>query len=316
MNYIEIYKKLIFIRLLEEEIANKYHEEEMRCPIHLSIGQEASALGVCGSLSKKDIVFGSHRTHAHYLAKGGDPQKLISELYGKVDGCVNGLGGSMHLQDDDVNFLASIPIVGSGLGLATGTAFKQRKENQQNITCVFFGDGACEEGILHESLNFSSLYKLPLLYVCENNIYSINTSIHERQFSDNFCRFAKAHNIQSLRLNGNNLDLIFNNTKKIYKYIKKERKPFFLQLDTYRYREHCGPNFDERSKTNKLEYNKWLKLDPVNIYFNLLKKKKLMNDDLNYFLKNKILNKIKIYFDKAKVQRLPNINDINIERVV
>lgn len=315
MNYLEIYKKLIFIRLLEEEIANKYHEEEMRCPIHLSIGQEASALGVCSSLSKKDIVFGSHRTHAHYLAKGGDPQKMISELYGKVDGCVNGLGGSMHLQDDDVNFLASIPIVGSGLGLATGTAFKQRKENQKNITCVFFGDGACEEGILHESLNFSSLYKLPLLYVCENNIYSINTSIHERQFSDNFCRFAKAHNIQSLRLNGNDLDLIFNNTKKIYKYIKKEKKPFFLQLDTYRHREHCGPNFDERSKTNKLEYNKWLKLDPVNIYYNFLKKKKLINDDLNYFLKNKVLSKIKIYFDKAKVQRLPNINDINIESI-
>lgn len=313
MEYLKIYEKLVFIRLIEEEIAYKYSEEKMRCPIHLSIGQESSALGVCSVLSKKDIVFGSHRSHAHYLAKGGDPQKMISELYGKIDGCVNGFGGSMHLQDDNVNFLASIPIVGSGIGLATGTSFKQKKDNKKNITCVFFGDGACEEGILHESLNFSSLYELPIIYVCENNIYSINSSINERQISDDFCRFAKAHNINSLRINGNDLDNIIHQTKKIYSYIKKTSKPFFLQLDTYRFREHCGPNFDERSKTNKKEFNKWLRLDPINIYYNFLKKKKLINDDLNYFLKNKISNKIKIYFDQAEAQRLPNINDINID---
>tara|TARA_B100000989_G_scaffold210607_1_gene159773 strand:+ start:53 stop:1003 length:951 start_codon:yes stop_codon:yes gene_type:complete len=311
MEYLKIYEKLVFIRLIEEEIAYKYSEEKMRCPIHLSVGQESSALGVCSVLSKKDIVFGSHRSHAHYLAKGGDPQKMISELYGKIDGCVNGFGGSMHLQDDNVNFLASIPIVGSGIGLATGTSFKQKKDNKKNITCVFFGDGACEEGILHESLNFSSLYELPIMYVCENNIYSINSSINERQISDDFCRFAKAHNINSLRINGNDLDRIIHQTKKIYNYIKKTSKPFFLQLDTYRFREHCGPNFDERSKTNKKEFNKWLRLDPINIYYNFLKKKKLINDDLNYFLKNKISNKIKIYFDQAEAQRLPNINDIN-----
>ncbi len=316
MKYIDLYKKLLFIRLIEEEIANKYHEEKMRCPIHLSIGQEASALGVCEVLSKKDVVFGSHRTHAHYLAKGGDPQKMISELYGKVNGCVNGFGGSMHLQDDDVNFLASIPIVGSGIGLATGTAFKQKKSKTNNISCVFFGDGACEEGILHESLNFSSFYQLPLLYVCENNIYSINSSIHKRQFSDDFCRFAKSHNIKSLRINGNDLDLVINSSKNIYKFIKKERKPFFLQLDTYRHREHCGPNFDNRHKSEKKEFDKWLKLDPIKLYFNFLKRKNLINDDLNNFLKNKILNKIKIYFDKAENHRLPNIDDINKESVI
>jgi TPP-dependent pyruvate/acetoin dehydrogenase alpha subunit len=316
MKYIDLYKKLLFIRLIEEEIANKYHEEKMRCPIHLSIGQEASALGVCAVLSKKDVVFGSHRSHAHYLAKGGDPQKMISELYGKVNGCVNGFGGSMHLQDDDVNFLASIPIVGSGIGLATGTAFKQKKDKIKNITCVFFGDGACEEGVLHESLNFSSFYNLPLLYVCENNIYSINSSIHERQFSDDFCRFAKAHDIGSLRINGNELESIMSQVKKIYNFIKKEKKPFFLQLDTYRYREHCGPNYDDRNKSEKEEYNRWVKLDPIELYFNFLKKKKLIDNNLNNFLINKISNKIKIYFEKAEFQRLPNINDIDIDSVI
>jgi TPP-dependent pyruvate/acetoin dehydrogenase alpha subunit len=268
--------KLIFIRKIEENISIRYKDQQMRCPVHLSIGQEASAIGVCENLEKEDILFSGHRSHAHYLARDCDPQKMIDEIHGKITGCVGGRGGSMHLQDLSKNFYASIPIVGSALGLAVGTALNQMRKNKKGITIVFFGDGAIEEGIFHESMNMATIFELPILFVCENNFYSIYTHINQRQPSTDMTRFAKPHKIKSLRTNGYDVENVYNKAKIAVDFIKKNRRPYFLQLDNYRYYEHCGPNKDDHKNYRPIkELNFWRKKDPLTLY-----EKKLLNKSI------------------------------------
>jgi pyruvate dehydrogenase E1 component alpha subunit len=304
---INLYKKSLLIRTIEETIAEKYSEQEMRCPIHLSIGQEASATGVCLSLTSKDILFSSHRSHAHYIAKNCNLKEMICEIYGKRNGCIGGRGGSMHLQDKKKNFFASIPIVSSALGPAVGVALNLKRKKSKNICVVYIGDGSIEEGIFHEAMNFISLNKLPLLIVCENNLYSVYTNIKERQIDDNFVRFAKAFEINSLRTDGNDAYKIFQISKKIVENMRNNQLPFFLQLDTYRWREHCGPNYDNNiGYRTESEFKQWKKKCPIKKLENLLLKKKIYNSkDLL-----KIKETLKIYVDKiflfAKKSPLPN----------
>jgi pyruvate dehydrogenase E1 component alpha subunit len=308
---INLYKKSLLIRIIEETIAEKYSEQEIRCPVHLSIGQEASATGVCLSLKNKDVMFSSHRSHAHYIAKNCNLKEMICELYGKANGCIGGRGGSMHLQDKKKNFFASIPIVSSALGPAVGVALNLKRRKTKNICVVYIGDGSIEEGIFHEAMNFISLNKLPLLIVCENNLYSVYTNIKDRQIDDNFVRFAKAFKINSLRTDGNDAYKIFQITKKIVKNMRSNKLPFFLQLDTYRWREHCGPNYDNNiGYRSENEFKSWKKKCPIKRLENLLIRKKIYN--LKDFLK--IKNNLKIYVEKiflfAKKSLLPNPNTI------
>ena len=171
----DLYYKMLRIRLVEEKISELYAEQEMRCPVHLSIGQEATAVGICAHLQKEDLVLSAHRAHAHYLAKGGDLKAMISELYGKETGCAMGKGGSMHLIDLNSGFFASVPIVGSTIPIATGVAWAFKMKKRSNITAVFLGDGATEEGVFHESLNFAALKQLPIVFICENNGWAVST---------------------------------------------------------------------------------------------------------------------------------------------
>lgn len=178
---LSLYFQILRIRRIEEAIAECYKEQEMRCPVHLSIGQEAIAAGVCALLKKTDIVFSNHRSHGHYLAKGGSLPAMIAEIYGKETGCSKGRGGSQHLIDMSAGFWGSTPIVASTVPLSVGSAFYSKLKEDKKVTVVFFGDAAMEEGVLHESLNFASLHKLPIFFVCENNLYSISTHISARQ---------------------------------------------------------------------------------------------------------------------------------------
>jgi len=181
---LDFYRRMLRIRMVEEAIADRYAEQEMRCPVHLSIGQEAIAVGVCSALEFRDYVMSTHRGHAHYLAKGGDLKALLAEIYGRATGCASGKGGSMHLVDLSVNMLGTTPIVGSTLPVAVGTAFATRMRHQDNITVVFFGEGATEEGVFAESINFAALKRLPVIFVCENNLYSVYTRSIRRFRSD------------------------------------------------------------------------------------------------------------------------------------
>jgi TPP-dependent pyruvate/acetoin dehydrogenase alpha subunit len=240
-----LYAEMLRIRKVEERIADRYLDQEMRCPVHLSIGQEAIAVGVSSNLSNNDRAFSTHRCHAHYLAKGGNLNEMIAEIYGKETGCIGGRGGSMHLTDDRCNFHASIPIIGSSVPLALGTALSDKLDGNNNVSVCFFGDATIEEGVLHESLNFASVQKLPVLFVCENNFFSIYTNIKERQPKRPFQNVAASHNVYSESVDGNNVAAVSLATQSALKNIRAGNGPAILFFNTYRLREHCGPATDD-----------------------------------------------------------------------
>ena len=172
----KLFEQVYKIRKIEEKISQLYKEQEMRCPVHLSIGQESVAVGVCEALDRKDKVISTHRAHAHYVAKGGNINTMIAEIYGKKTGCINGLGGSMYLQVIEAGIVAAVTIVVSNIAIGTGVALNSLLENKKEIISqLSFGEGATEEGIFSESINFAAIHKLPILFVCENNFYSVYT---------------------------------------------------------------------------------------------------------------------------------------------
>jgi pyruvate dehydrogenase E1 component alpha subunit len=218
----------------------------MRCPVHFSIGQEAIAVGVSANLTRKDWIVSNHRSHAHYIAKGGDLKSFIAELYGKESGCCLGRGGSMHLTDLKAGFLAGIPIVGSSMPIAAGVAMSQNWGKLESLTVAYIGDAAAESGSFHETLNFASLHNLPLLTICENNEYSIFTPLSQRQpINRTITDLASSHGIKTYRGNGDSILEVVEVTKEARNYILTKSKPAFIEFSTYRLLEHCGPNFDD-----------------------------------------------------------------------
>jgi TPP-dependent pyruvate/acetoin dehydrogenase alpha subunit len=264
----EMFFSMLRIRMVEEKIAELYSEQEMRCPVHLSIGQEGVAVGVCSHLDEKDIVMSAHRAHAHYLAKGGDLKSMIAELYGKETGCAMGKGGSMHLVDLNIGFFAAVPIVGSTIPIAVGVAWAFKLKKSCNIVTVFLGDGATEEGVFFESLDFASLKNVPILFVCENNLYSVYSQLNVRQAPGRkLSVLAESHGIKSFNGDGNNVDQVSRLTKEAIEYIKTNKAPAFIELDTFRWLEHCGPNGDDHLGYRKTgELDQWIKRDPIASY--------------------------------------------------
>jgi pyruvate dehydrogenase E1 component alpha subunit len=228
-----------FIRELEVRIADEYPKGEMRCPVHLSIGQEAAAVGVMSQLSKQDLVVSTHRSHAHYLAKGGDPYRMLSELYGKRDGCSRGQGGSMHLVDWDCGFAGSTSIVGGTIPIGVGLAFALKYKREDKVVAVCLGDAALEEGVFHESANFASLHKLPVIFVVENNGKSCYTDLKDRQPDRPFTYIAGAHDL-NYTCSEDDLNMI---KGKMVTAINcaKTVGPVFFEIKTERLVEHCGP---------------------------------------------------------------------------
>ena len=236
---------MLRIRRVEEALADRYAEQEMRCPMHLCIGQEAIAVGVCAALSAEDVVFSNHRAHGHYLAKGGNLNAMVAELYGRATGCCGGRGGSMHLIDLDAGFMGATPIVGGTVPLAVGSAWAASLTQNRRLTVVFFGDGCFEEGVVHESMNFASLHKLPVIFVCENNNFSVYTHRDERQPERPIYRLAEAHAMAAYTGDGNNVEEVLAISRTAVDLARQGQGPQFMELHTYRWREHCGPNFDD-----------------------------------------------------------------------
>lgn len=272
---IKLYLQMKRIRMIENEISTRYADQQMRCPIHLSIGQEAIAVGVCSNLTKKDKIVTGHRSHAHYLSKGGSLKKMIAELHGKITGSVKGIGGSMHLIDLIAGVYASVPIVGSALPIGTGIAWANKLNKKKDIVVLFFGDAATEEGVFFESMDFAALHNLRILFICENNEYSIYSHISTRQSKKRkIHKIAKSLGIDSIKLNGNSVEEVFEKTNSIIKSIKKNPRPYFLELKTFRNIEHCGPNNDDDLSYRDRKYlNYWKKRCPVYNY-----EKKLVNN--------------------------------------
>jgi TPP-dependent pyruvate/acetoin dehydrogenase alpha subunit len=308
MNFTDIFFQMLRIKRIEEAIANEYKKQEMRCPVHLSLGQEAIAVGVCSSLRKQDIIFSNHRSHAHYLAKKGDLNRFIAELYGKVSGCCRGKGGSMHIVDLDVNMFGAISIVSGSIPIAVGTAFGSYLKKEDRITCVFLGDGATEEGVFFESLNFAALKNLPVLFVCENNFLAVTTSLEQRHaLNRDLLKIVEGHGLLSKRENGNDIEKVYQASKEAVKYILNEKKPCFLEFETYRIRAHCGPDYDYNLgyRTKEEIQEKELNCPVETFKRKLLNNKKISNMELE-IMEKQIQEEIENAFSYAKLSPLPD----------
>jgi len=308
-NILNLYYYSYLTRSIDQKIIQEYPKQKIRCPVHLSLGQEGIASGVGLALKRKDMMMSNHRSHAHYLSKGSSISKLIFEIYGKKNGASGGKGGSMHLIDLSKNFFGSTPIVGSTLPIATGLAFANKiKKTNDKIVVIYFGDGAFETGNFHECLNFASLQNLKILFICENNFYSVYSNLKVRQNKDlKIFKAAKNYNIDSYRMMGHQSDLIFNKIKDIRKNMIKSSRPFLIEFLTYRNVEHCGINEDDHLNYRPKDQIKfWSNKCPIK-YLRL--KYKHLNKKFN-LIEKKIDSQVLNIFLKAEKEKFPNKNEL------
>lgn len=259
------YRSLFRIRRVEEEIAAVYPTDKIQSPIHLSIGQEAVSVGVCEALDPEDKVFGSYRSHAFYLAKGGDLKGMLAELYGKATGVAKGKAGSMHLIDAAHGVLGASAVVATTIPVAVGFAYAAQAQGKGTVVVSFFGDGAVEEGVFHESANFAALKKLPILFVCENNGYAILSPQRNRQVLDNLPDRIRAYGMPAERIEANDLFQIYDRARQAVDAIRQRGAgPCFLECRTYRWRDHVGPSEDfHLGYRTRLEAEPWIAGDPL-----------------------------------------------------
>ena len=310
MNQTDLFFKMLRIRRVEEAIADRYSEQKMRCPTHLSIGQEGIAVGVSEALNDDDLIMSNHRAHAHYLAKGGDLKKMIAEIHGKKTGCSLGRGGSMHLIDLSVGMMGSTPIVANSIPVATGLAFASQIKKDKKITVSYFGEGATEEGVFAESLNFATLKNLPILFVCENNLYSVYSPLNVRQaLTRNCVKIAEAHGMFAKHGNGNDVEETLHIAQEAISSIRSGNGPAYIELDTYRFREHCGPNYDtDLGYRTEEELKGWLDKCPIKKSREKLLSEKLATDNELDAMEMKIQEEIKEAFVFAKESPYPEFD--------
>jgi TPP-dependent pyruvate/acetoin dehydrogenase alpha subunit len=259
-----IYRALLRIRRVEEEIARVYPSDVIKSPVHLSIGQEAVSVGLCEALRPEDAVFGSYRSHALYLAKGGDLRAMLAELYGKQTGCAKGKGGSMHLVDISAGVFGTSAVVGTTIPHAVGYAYAVRLRREPRVVAAVFGDGATDEGVFYESLNFAALKQLPVLFVCENNGYAIHTHQRLRQHRPDLCARAAALGIEAERVEDGDVLRIAERARAATDALRAGSGPRFLECLTYRWKEHVGPGEDfGLGYRDRAEAEPWIRNDAV-----------------------------------------------------
>lgn len=311
---LELLTLMMRIRMVEEEIAREYPKGEMRCPTHLSIGQEAvpAALGLCVSI--KDMAMSTHRGHAHYIGKGGNLKSMIAEIYGKSTGCSKGKGGSMHLIDNSVGFMGTSAIVGNSIPVGVGLALASKIRKTEQISCIFFGDGATEEGSYYESVNFAVVKKLPVLFLCENNLYSVYSPLNVRQPEGRkISTVAKAMGLGVDEVDGNNAIESFKSIESAVQRIKNNQGPQFIEFSTYRWLEHCGVNYDnDIGYRTEEEYLRWKKNDPISKLKDKLLQEKLISEVQIKEIIAKIEFEIKEAFAFAKESSFPENSEAYI----
>jgi TPP-dependent pyruvate/acetoin dehydrogenase alpha subunit len=264
-NSLALFKHMYRIRTVEEEIARRYPQGKMRCPVHLSIGQESIPAIFAKTIHSRDFAVSTHRGHAHYLAKGGDLNAMIAEIYGKATGCAKGKGGSMHLIDLSVNFMGTSAIVGNSIPVGVGLALSAQIKGTDQISCIFLGDGAIEEGVFYESVNFAAVRKLPVLFICENNLYSVYSPLSVRQPQGrSIAKMVEAMGIQVGVGHGSDILTSQQLMRQAVNKVRAGSGPCFLEFSTYRWREHCGHSFDnDIGYRTQEEFLEWQAKDPL-----------------------------------------------------
>lgn len=260
----DLYYKMRLIRQVEERIKARYHLREMRSPPHLYVGHEAIAAGVCAALQPADLVYPYYRSHGWYLAKGGDLNALMAELFGRETGCSRGWGGSMHLIDLRAGVMGTSAVVGGTISHAAGAALALRMQGHTAVVVVSFGDGAVEEGVFHEALNFAALRKLSVIFVCENNLYSVNTHIRDRQAQVEIFRRAESQGLPGVLVDGNDAVAVYHQAAQAIARARAGEGPMLLECRTYRFAEHCGVNDDhDLGYRTAEEVSQWRSRDPL-----------------------------------------------------
>jgi len=241
---LSLYFQMLRIRKVELRIESLYHLDEMKTPIHLCIGQEAVAVGVCSVLRKDDLISSNHRGHGHYLAKGGNLHAMIAELYCRETGCSKGRGGSMHLIDTSVGHIGSSSIVGGCIPIGVGLGLAIKMQKQDRVSVTFFGDGAADRGVLCESVNFAALKRLPVIFVYENNQYSVCSHVSARQAGEILFHVMSPGLIQSFMVDGNSVLAVYEASRDAVERARAGEGPSFIECKTYRVRGHAGSGPD------------------------------------------------------------------------
>jgi pyruvate dehydrogenase E1 component alpha subunit len=307
----KIFYNIFLIRSVEERIIEEYPKQDIRCPVHLSIGQEAVPSILSLFVNKKDLAVSSHRGHAHYIAKGGSIKKMIAEIYGKKTGCSKGKGGSMHLIDTDAGFYGTSAIVGNSIPVGLGLAYDFRIKKNKSISIVYLGDGALEEGVFYETINLAATKKIQTLFICENNLYSVYSPLSVRQPDNrNIVKMVKEMGVEAVMCNGNNIKKVFNVLKNTLNSIRKNKKPIFLLFNTYRQLEHCGPNLDNNlGYRSEKEYLKWKSNDPLSNIRKLIKQYNVNHNEI-LIIEEKIKKTIDAAFIFAKKSNFSKKNQL------
>ena len=309
---IDLYRQMRRIRLTEKIIADNYYNEvrEMHTPIHLYDGQEAIAIGVCANLAKEDMVFSNHRSHGHYLAKGGDLDALIAELHGKITGCCHGKGGSMHLCELESGIMLTSAIVAGNVSIATGYAMAQKLQKKSSISVVFFGDGASEEGSVYESICFAAQHQLPILYVCENNRVAISTPFRLREPGENVA-YKFENLLPTCIIDGNDTSTVYETSNEIICKIREGKGPQFIECHTYRLRAHSniGNGVDGKYRTEDEVFDAQAN-DPCISLSNILVSEGIISAEALKTIDNGIIEEVECAFKKARIAALPHIEDL------
>jgi len=257
----EWYRQMLLIRRFEEKCVELYSYEKIRGFLHLYIGEEAVAVGVINALNPDDAVLSTYREHGHALARGVSAKSIMAEMYGRLEGCCRGRGGSMHLFDAATRFYGGSAIVAGGLPLAVGMALADKMMKHDRVTVCFFGDGAVAEGAFHESLNLAALWRLPVLFVCENNQYAMGTALKYTESETDLAAKAASYRIDAARVDGMDVFAVADAARKAVSSVRSGGGPVFLECLTYRFRAHSM--FDAELYRDKSEVEEWKQKDPL-----------------------------------------------------
>ncbi len=291
-------RDMLRIRNMEEKAAELYGLGKIRGFLHLYIGEEAVAVGAMHALSPEDNVVATYREHGHALIRGVSMSAIMAEMYGKQEGCSGGRGGSMHLFDKTVRFFGGNAIVGGGIPTAVGMALADKMQAQQRVSACFFGDGAVAEGVFHESMNLAALWKLPVLFLCENNYYAMGTALDRYESQTDLCVKAASYNMPAERVDGMDVVAVHEATKQAVEYVRGGKGPYFLELQTYRFRPHSM--FDPDLYREKDEIEEWRKRDPIPDYQARLQADEKLADDEYALIVEKVQQELQQAVDFAE----------------
>ncbi|MCI8774402.1 MAG: thiamine pyrophosphate-dependent dehydrogenase E1 component subunit alpha [Lachnospiraceae bacterium] len=309
---ISLLYKMILIRVFENEISRRKMQREIYGMAHCACGQEAVAVGLCSALQKEDYVVSTHRPHGHAIAKGVDIKKIAAEIMGKGVGTNNGKGGSMHIVDPELGLIMSTGIVGSGIPVACGAAFSAKYKKDGKVACVFFGDGAANEGVFHECLNISAVWKLPIIFVLEDNGLAVTTKTKNTSACLDYIALASAYGIKGELVDGQDIENVHKAAKESVMYVKSKGLPILIQAKTIRFNEHAeGEYYWEIRKTGyrsleKLEEDK-ISRCPIRIYSNKLIERKLITEKNLKELEERAYMEVQESFDYATQAAEPEI---------